>query len=88
MDFQASALVAAVAAPSEKDKSTNVKGHEYPLLFLLHSHGWRPTENENMPRIVGWDAAGEVIAAGPDCIPFENYIRNCYYFTKAITTGI
>ncbi len=30
-----------------------------------------PTENENMPRILGWDAAGEVIASGSDCTLFE-----------------
>jgi hypothetical protein len=28
------AAVAAVAA-SDKDKSTNIKGHEYPLLFFI-----------------------------------------------------
>jgi len=33
------AVVAAVAA-SDKHKSPNVKGQEYLLLFLLHSHGW------------------------------------------------
>jgi NADPH:quinone reductase-like Zn-dependent oxidoreductase len=26
----------------------------------------RPPENENVPRILGWDAAGEVIAVGSD----------------------
>jgi zinc-binding alcohol dehydrogenase family protein len=30
-----------------------------------------PHENENMPRILGWDAAGEVIAVGSDCTLFE-----------------
>ncbi len=34
-------------------------------------HRLYPTENENMPCMVGWDAAGEVIAAGPDCTFFE-----------------
>ena len=30
-----------------------------------------PTEFENVPRILGWDAAGEVIAVGSDCTLFE-----------------
>ena len=30
-----------------------------------------PPQNENMPRILGWDAAGEVIAVGSDCALFE-----------------
>jgi NADPH2:quinone reductase len=30
-----------------------------------------PMENENMPRILGWDAAGEVVAAGSDCTLFD-----------------
>ncbi len=30
-----------------------------------------PTENENMPRILGWDAAGEVIAVGSECTLFD-----------------
>ncbi len=30
-----------------------------------------PTKNENLPRILGWDAAGEVIASGSDCTLFE-----------------
>jgi len=30
-----------------------------------------PPENKNMPRILGWDAAGEVIAACSDCILFQ-----------------
>ena len=30
-----------------------------------------PSENENMPRILGWDAAGEVIPAGSDCTLFQ-----------------
>ena len=30
-----------------------------------------PPENENMPRILGWDAAGEVIAVGSDCTLFQ-----------------
>jgi NADPH:quinone reductase len=29
-----------------------------------------PMENEDMPRILGWDAAGEVIAAGSSCTLF------------------
>ena len=30
-----------------------------------------PTGNENMPRILGWDASGEVIAVGSDCTLFS-----------------
>jgi NADPH:quinone reductase-like Zn-dependent oxidoreductase len=30
-----------------------------------------PPENENMSRILGWDAAGEVIPAGSDCTLFQ-----------------
>jgi NADPH2:quinone reductase len=30
-----------------------------------------PTENENLPRILGWDAAGEVIGVGSDCTLFK-----------------
>jgi NADPH2:quinone reductase len=30
-----------------------------------------PTKNENLPRILGWDAAGEVIGVGSDCTLFE-----------------
>jgi len=39
--------VVAVAAASDKDKSTNNKGNEYPLLFLLHSLGWRFVSRRN-----------------------------------------
>jgi NADPH:quinone reductase-like Zn-dependent oxidoreductase len=30
-----------------------------------------PPENENIPRILGWDAVGEVIAVGSDCTLFQ-----------------
>ena len=42
-----------------------------------------PPENENMPRILGWDAAGEVIAAGSDCTLFQK--GDVVYYTGSIT---
>jgi NADPH:quinone reductase len=42
-----------------------------------------PTENENVPRILGWDAAGEVIAVGSDCTLFE--IRDAVYYAGSIS---
>jgi NADPH:quinone reductase-like Zn-dependent oxidoreductase len=42
-----------------------------------------PPENENMPRILGWDAAGEVIAAGSDCTLFQK--GDVVYYAGSIT---
>ena len=42
-----------------------------------------PTENENMPRILGWDAAGEVIAVGSDCTLFEK--GDAVYYAGSIS---
>jgi zinc-binding alcohol dehydrogenase family protein len=42
-----------------------------------------PPENENMPRILGWDAAGEVIAVGSDCTLFEN--GDAIYYVGSIS---
>jgi NADPH:quinone reductase len=43
-----------------------------------------PPENENMPRILGWDGAGEVIAVGSDCTLFGRRRLLCwkYYATR------
>ena len=42
-----------------------------------------PPENENMPRILGWDAAGEVIAVGSDCTLFDK--GDAVYYAGSIT---
>jgi NADPH:quinone reductase len=42
-----------------------------------------PPENENMPRILGWDAAGEVIAVGSDCRLFDK--GDVVYYAGSIT---
>src|SRR5215467_3114893 len=42
-----------------------------------------PHENENMPRILGWDAAGEVIAVGSDCRLFQK--GDVVYYAGSIT---
>ena len=42
-----------------------------------------PPENENMPRILGWDAAGEVIAVGSDCRLFDE--GDAVYYAGSIT---
>jgi len=42
-----------------------------------------PTENENMSRILGWDAAGEVIAVGSDCTLFEK--GDAVYYADSIS---
>ena len=42
-----------------------------------------PPENENMPRILGWDAAGEVIAVGSDCRLFDK--GDAVYYAGSIT---
>ena len=42
-----------------------------------------PPENENMPHILGWDAAGEVIAAGSDCTLFQK--GDAVYYAGSIT---
>ena len=42
-----------------------------------------PPENENMPRILGWDAAGEVIAVGSDCRLFDK--GYAVYYAGSIT---
>ena len=42
-----------------------------------------PPENENIPRILGWDAAGEVIAVGSDCTLFDK--GDAVYYAGSIT---
>ena len=42
-----------------------------------------PPENENLPRILGWDAAGEVIAVGSDCTLFQK--GDAVYYAGSIT---
>jgi NADPH:quinone reductase len=42
-----------------------------------------PTKNEKLPRILGWDAAGEVIAAGSDCTLFEK--GDAVYYAGSIS---
>jgi len=42
-----------------------------------------PPENENMPRILGWDAAGEVIAVGSDCTLFQK--GDAVYYAGSIS---
>jgi NADPH2:quinone reductase len=42
-----------------------------------------PLENENAPRILGWDAAGEVIAVGSDCTLFDK--GDAVYYAGSIT---
>ncbi|MGB6595094.1 MAG: zinc-binding alcohol dehydrogenase family protein [Candidatus Nitrosopolaris sp.] len=42
-----------------------------------------PLENENMPRILGWDAAGEVMAVGSDCRLFDK--GDAVYYAGSIT---
>ena len=42
-----------------------------------------PTENENVARILGWDAAGEVIAVGSDFTLFE--IGDAVYYAGSIS---
>ena len=42
-----------------------------------------PAENENMPRILGWDAAGEVIAVGSDCTLFDK--GDAVYYAGSIS---
>jgi NADPH2:quinone reductase len=42
-----------------------------------------PTKNEKLPRILGWDAAGEVIASGSDCTLFEK--GDAVYYAGSIS---
>jgi NADPH:quinone reductase-like Zn-dependent oxidoreductase len=42
-----------------------------------------PPQNENMPRILGWDASGEVIAVGSDCTLFEK--GDAVYYAGSIS---
>ncbi|MGA9155110.1 MAG: alcohol dehydrogenase catalytic domain-containing protein, partial [Candidatus Nitrosopolaris sp.] len=42
-----------------------------------------PPENENIPRILGWDAAGEVISVGSDCTLFDK--GDAVYYAGNIT---
>jgi NADPH:quinone reductase len=42
-----------------------------------------PPENESIPRILGWDAAGEVIGVGSDCTLFEK--GDAVYYAGSIS---
>ena len=42
-----------------------------------------PPENENIPRILGWDVAGEVIAVGSDCTLFDK--GDAVYYAGSIS---
>ncbi|MGC2574067.1 MAG: hypothetical protein WA364_21345, partial [Candidatus Nitrosopolaris sp.] len=52
-----------------KENTVSAPQQPFPLDAKVRSGTIPPPENENMPRILGWDAA-EVIAVGSDCILF------------------
>jgi NADPH:quinone reductase len=65
-------LLVAIKAVSVNPLDTKVRRGTIP-----------PPENENMPRILGWDAAGEVIAVGSDCRLFDK--GDAVYYAGSIS---
>ena len=65
-------LLVAIKAVSVNPLDTKVRRGTIP-----------PPENENIPRILGWDAAGEVIAVGSDFTLFEK--GDAVYYAGSIS---
>ena len=70
--------------PTGHDLLVNIKAISVnPLDTKVRRGTIPPTKNENMPRILGWDAAGEVIAVGSDCRLFDK--GDAVYYAGSIT---
>jgi NADPH2:quinone reductase len=70
--------------PTGHDLLVSIKAISVNPLDIKVRRGTIPTpENENMPRILGWDAAGEVIAVGSNCTHFDR--GDAVYYAGSIT---
>src|SRR5215469_16708492 len=70
--------------PTGRDLLVSIKAISVnPLDTKVRRGTIPPPENENIPRILGWDAAGEVIAVGSDCTLFEK--GDAVYYAGSIT---